>query len=157
MDIKLLSAIEEAKLLGLFKKFCDKRNTIEAVQKIRNILNNSVDKNQTVRNIILNEFDKELNELETSRMLELMLAFLKKSTIRKEIPQSIKRSLLKIQNNKCAICNSEIDISAHTDHIVPFKYVGDELHNNYQMLCTHCNTQKNASIDYQVRFLLGTI
>lgn len=157
MDKKLLSAIEEAKLLGIFKKFCDKRNTVESVQKLRNILNNSVDKNQTVKNMIFNEFNKEMNKVEINRMLELIQAFIKKSTIRKDIPQSVKRELLKTQNNKCAICNIEIDISAHADHMVPFKYVGDELHDNFQMLCTHCNTQKNASIDYQVRFLLGTI
>lgn len=157
IDNNLLSAIQEAKLLGIFKKFCEKNNSIDAIRRLRNIFNNSVNISQTVNNLLKNDQGVNLTNNEISRMIELIQAFLKKSTIRKDIPIDVRRALLNYQNGKCKICGKDIDLSGHADHIVPFKYVGDELHDNIQMLCTHCNEQKNASIDYQVRYLLGTI
>lgn len=69
----------------------------------------------------------------------------------------MKNSLLITQNHKCAICNIMINESAPADHIVPFKYVGDELSDNIQMLCKKCNEKKSDSIDYQIRFLLKLV
>ena len=98
-----------------------------------------------------------LADSEVKRMYCLIKAFLSKSALRKNIHAETKRDLLKKQNYKCKLCGSVIDLNSHTDHIVPFKYVGDELNENLQMLCEHCNKSKNASIDYEVKALLKLV
>lgn len=80
-----------------------------------------------------------------------------KSTFRKRVDEITRKSLFLKQDCKCAICGKNIDVSSPIDHIIPFKYVGDELANNLQMLCKSCNDKKNASLDYQIRFLLKLV
>lgn len=157
MDKKLEDSIQEALLLGKFKSFCEKNSSIESQRRLRTIYNHSPDKLATTKNLLINEMGDALSGEELVRMYELITAFLKKSNFRRMISNSAKQNLLKNQNFKCAICGKEIDIHAHADHTVPFKYVGDELSNNYQMLCSDCNLKKNASIDYQIRYLLKSI
>ncbi len=156
---KLLSAIEEAQLLGYFKSFCDKNNSAKDKQRIRNITFYASNKTLCIANLFKNEVNADLSEDQAIRMEQLVTAFLNKTTFRSTIPRETKEKLLIIQHNKCAICNKEIDIHAHADHIIPFKYVGDELneHHNLQMLCSRCNESKNASIDYQIRYLLKLV
>lgn len=154
---RLNDSLEEARILGLFKAFCEKNASFDSQQRIRNIYCYSLDFHKTTQNLFLNELGEKITDEESTKLYELIMAFLKKSPYRKNIPDSIRKSLLNMQNYKCAICGEKIDIHAHLDHTVPFKYVGDELENNYQMLCTTCNLKKNASIDFQIRFLLKTI
>lgn len=90
-------------------------------------------------------------------MHTLVQAFLAKSTYRKPISDETRKRLLEAQHYSCAICGQSIDMHAHADHIVPFAYVGDELPDNLQMLCAHCNEAKRESIDYQIRYLLNTL
>lgn len=154
---KILSAIEEATVLGWFKSFCEKNNTTVAKQRLRNILSRAQDKPNAIRALFLNEMKVELNEEQAQRMYYLVEAFLKKSTYRRPVSADIKQQLLVEQKQSCKMCGKSIDLSAHADHIVPFKYVGDELDNNFQMLCSHCNEAKNASIDYEIRFMLHIV
>ena len=135
MDTKvLLDSIEEAKILGIFKNVCnDYSNSVEK-NKLRNILAVSPDKYNTIKQIMIRKYSVDMNDQQIERMLELIRAFLKKSDYRKNI-----------------------DISSHADHIVPFKYVGDELDDNLQMLCGTCNEKKSDSIDYQIRYLLKLV
>jgi tRNA isopentenyl-2-thiomethyl-A-37 hydroxylase MiaE len=156
-DNRLKECIDEVLLLSLFKSFCELNSAKEAQQKLRNIFSRSSDAITTTSNIIKNQLSEELTEEESENLYPMIKAFLNRSPYRKSIPDSVKKDLLKKQNNKCAICGAKIDIHSHADHAVPFKYVGDEFENNYQMLCTNCNLKKNASIDYQIRFLLKTI
>lgn len=157
MDKQLVNSIQEALLLGKFKSFCEKNSSVESQQRLRTIYSHSPDKLVTTKNLFINETGEILNEEELGRMYELVVAFLKKNNYRKTISNSVKLTLLKNQNFKCAICGKEIDMRAHADHTVPFKYVGDKLSDNYQMLCSNCNLKKNASIDYQIRYLLKSI
>ena len=63
-----------------------------------------------------------------------------------------KEVLLISQHYKCACCGDTINIkNSHYDHIIPWDFVGDELENNYQMLCTYCNAHKNASTYYMLK------
>jgi len=157
-DERIKKCIHEVLLLSLFKSFCEKNETKEAKQRLRNIYSHSGNHLETTKNLIINELHEEISEDDdTKRMYTMIIAFLNKSNYRKTIPDSVKIALLKRQNNRCAICGKEIDIHAHADHSVPFKYVGDELKDNYQMLCTSCNLKKNASIDFQIRFLLKSV
>ena len=156
-DERIKNCIQEVLLLSLFKSFCEKNEAKESKQRLRNIYSRSQNHLETTKNLIINELQEELADDDAKKLYPMIIAFLNKSSHRKSIPDSVKLSLLKKQNNRCAICGKEIDIHAHADHSVPFKYVGDELENNYQMLCTSCNLKKNASIDFQIRFLLKSV
>ena len=156
-DLKMNSLVEEARLLGRFKAFCENNSSVAAKQRIRNIYNNSSDASATTYSLICNELQVSLSTEECKRMRELIAAYLSKNEHRLKIPDSVTKKLLNDQNDKCAICEGHVDEHSHVDHIVPFKYVGDKLNNNYQLLCDKCNLKKNASLDYQIRFMLGTI
>lgn len=149
--------LEETYLLMSFKLFCENIERKSSQQKIRNIFYNSTNINLTVYKLFANEMNVVLNEEECKKMVALVTAYLRKSSIRKKITNETKNKLLKTQKCKCAICGEKIDISSHADHIVPFKYVGDELDNNLQMLCSKCNTRKNSNLDYQIMFQLRKI
>lgn len=156
-DERIKECINEVLLLSLFKSFCEKNASTEAQQRLRNIFSRSPNTITITQNIVKNELSEEITIDEAQELHPMIKAFLNKSPHRKRIPDSTKEELLKKQNNRCAICGTEIDIHAHADHIVPFEYVGDELDDNYQMLCTNCNLKKNDSIDFQIRYLLKTI
>lgn len=157
MQKTILDAINEAQLLGIFKDFCEKNKTPLSKNRLRNILANSSNEGKAISNIIAREYNEQLNDIELERMIELIKAFLKKSEFRKSISDELKIKLLTSQEYKCMFCGESISLNAHADHIVPFKYVGDELKNNMQMLCSSCNEKKNDSIDYQIRFLLKLV
>lgn len=153
-DDKLLSAIDEARVLGYFKAFCEKNEEISAKQRLRNIFFSAQNKESAVKALFSNELGIKLSAKEGKRMNMLVEAFLKKSTFRRTITKEEKQFLLKRQQYQCVFCKKEIDLNSHTDHILPFKYVGDELEDNLQMLCEHCNKSKNARLDYEIRLLL---
>ena len=111
----------------------------------------------SIMKLVEREYGETLSDEKIDRLLLLVNAFLNKSSFRKVIDDSIRIKLLNQQNYKCAFCGKKIDINSHADHIVPFKYVGDELENNLQMLCSNCNEKKNDSIDYQIRYLLKIV
>lgn len=154
---KLKDCIKQVVTLSLFRSFCEKYRSKESQHDLRNIFARSPNIYLTTKNIIFREFKEELSEDETKILADLIIAFLRKSAFRKKIPESTKIELLKRQNNSCAICGCHVDINSPVDHIVPFKYVGDELVNNYQTLCKTCNERKNDSIDFQMRYLLKSI
>ncbi|MCM1539082.1 MAG: HNH endonuclease [bacterium] len=153
----LASMITEAQNLGLFRKFCDKNSTKDAQLRMRTIYRRSGNPIETTRTIFAREFDADLSDSDASRMFTLITSFLNKSDYRKPIGSSTRNALLQKQSHRCAICGRDIDAHAHADHVVPFKFVGDELDDNLQMLCTACNSKKNKSLDYQVRFFLRLI
>lgn len=156
-EIQLTNAIQEAVTLSLFKAFCKKHSTKDAQQRLRTIYSYTNDPIETTKNIFVNEFDETISDSDADRLFILITSFLKKSVYRRSIDDPLRESLLKRQSHHCAICGCDIDIHAHADHIVPFKFVGDELDNNLQMLCNDCNLKKSESIDYQIRFLLKLI
>ncbi len=154
---KIISALQEATTLGIFKRFCEKNKAPFEQKRLRNIYSATSDTLATTKNLIKNELCEDLDTEQATRMMELISAYLKKSQFRKTITDSEKRTMLDKQDSRCAICGKAIGLNGHADHIVPFKYVGDELDNNLQMLCSDCNLKKNASIDFQIRYYLGLI
>ena len=149
--------MEEAILLGDFKAFCEKNSTTIAKTRLRNIFRNSRDLSQTTKKVIENEIGVFVSDENVQRFTELIMAFINKSSFRRAISIQEKNELLENQDYKCAICGCVIDKNAHADHVIPFKYVGDELEHNLQMLCADCNLKKNASIDYQIRYYLHLV
>ena len=98
----------------------------------------------------------QLDENSYKLMGEWLLAFYRKKDHRIIYPPKIRKPLLHQQKCRCAICGCSIDIKSELDHIIPWKYVGDELDNNLQLLCFKCNRSKKASPLYQLRMLLRT-
>lgn len=81
-----------------------------------------------------------------------LLANLKKRAKRVIVSDQKKEVLLISQQYKCACCGDTINLkNSHYDHIVPWDFVGDELENNYQMLCSYCNEHKSASTYYMLK------
>ncbi len=79
-------------------------------------------------------------------------AYYKKSDIRKIPLLSEKQRLLSAQGNVCACCKQPLTVEAsHYDHIIPWDYVGDELSDNYQMLCSYCNEHKSNNVYYLLK------
>ena len=153
----MLENVKNAQLLGIFKTICDKNYSYANRKKLQNILAFSENKIETITNIVCRECNVKLSLEEANRILTLLNAFFKKSCYRKAINISKKKELLIKQNYCCAICHCDIHQNYHADHIVPFKYVGDELDDNLQLLCSHCNEKKKISIDYQIRYSLNLI
>ena len=78
-------------------------------------------------------------------------AYFNKGSRRIPVPLEKKNQLLAAQHYRCAYCHSSIGLEAHCDHIVPWVYVGDELSNNYQMLCPLCNEKKHRHAYYPLK------
>ena len=135
----LLTSIEEAQILGIFKNICDDYANFSARKSLRNIIAISPNKQNTIKHILMRKYASEVDDQQVDRLLELIQAFLRKSEYRKRISVDEREKLLIKQNFKCCFCGNHIGMSAHADHIVPFKYVGDELADNLQMLCEKCN------------------
>ena len=59
--------------------------------------------------------------------------------------ETIKSTLLKAQNGRCAYCRSKlIDGKYHIDHIIPVRLGGGNDISNYQLACVPCNITKRA-------------
>lgn len=48
------------------------------------------------------------------------------------------------QQNKCAVCKTDVSKSFHVDHVIPVSAGGDNSPLNIQILCPTCNLNKNA-------------
>lgn len=133
-------------LYSTFENFCNKNNSYRCRKRLRNIMSRSTNKLKTIQKIFLLEMNVVLSFDQCEVMEKLLLAFIDKNEFRFAVSIDLKEKLLKKQNYTCNICQRTIDVHAHLDHIVPFKYVGDLLENNFQMLCCHCNTVKRDKI-----------
>lgn len=101
-----------------------------------------------------------LEDEEYERIYKMLRAFFNKKGKDNRIayPDGFKIRLLKEQKEVCPYCGKQIDLSnSHLDHIIPWDYVGDELDNNYQMLCTRCNEQKGTSSYFELSMLLRKV
>ena len=102
---------------------------------------------QAVKQIVQNVCHLSLSEQDLKWLNNCIKAYMKKKSHRKHIPDSLRRELWNRQERKCCICGKEIQINdGHVDHIVPWDYVGDELENNYHLLCSDCNLHKSNHI-----------
>jgi hypothetical protein len=124
--------------------------------KIKKRVMSSVNKEITIQNLVRDFASCEISVIEASVILKYLIAYFNKSDIRKSITQEEKIRILQKQSNKCSLCTRQIDISkVEIDHIIPFKYVGDELGgDNLQGLCRECNRKKSRSINFNLRMFL---
>ncbi len=102
---------------------------------------------QIYMNLIKKLTKFKVGKEEIELIIKFIKAYLQKINIRASIKKDQKNEILNKQKFKCPICKKDINLSnCHIDHIIPFKYVGDELNGNYQALCKSCNLSKNANI-----------
>ena len=110
---------------------------------------------QAVEQIVQNVCHLSLSEQDLNWINNCIKAFMKKKSHRKQIPDSLRRELWNRQERKCCICGKGIQIDdGHVDHIVPWDYVGDELENNYQVLCSDCNLHKSNHVALALHSLI---
>lgn len=155
----ILKVVRQTQILLAFKTFTERVDSDPTLRRIIiTLLNgNEYANHQAIRNIFNERFDFELlNDSEYDYMLKLVQAHLRMSNTRRPgvITDEKKAALLRKQNYRCVFCGATVDSSSPVDHIVPFKYVGDELDDNYQILCISCNSKKNKQLTYQLQIIL---
>ena len=107
----------------------------------------SMDDFEATKTVVQRTCHCHLPEDDISWMAECMKAFFLKGDNRKTIDADEKKRLLLKQNHRCAICGVPIsEENVHIDHIIPWDYVGDNLDNNLQGLCSDCNLTKSNHV-----------
>ena len=107
-----------------------------------------------VKQIVQNICHLSLSEEDYKWLNVCIKAFMKKKS-RKLLSQSLRQELWKKQGQKCYICGKDLLVEeGHVDHIVPWDYVGDELEDNYQVLCSDCNLHKSNHVALTVHSLV---
>lgn len=48
---------------------------------------------------------------------------------------------------------SSLHDDCHIDHVIPFSYTGDELNDNYQVLCSSCNEKKGNKVSFLTQLI----
>lgn len=162
-DLVITEEVSEAyamaSLLREFKCLCDLMNNNADIRgKALSMMRKANNDLSATKSIFKKYCSVELDDPIATEMSKLLKAYFTKLPNRKHIPEELKKELLVEQDKKCAICNKKITLTTmHVDHIIPFKYVGDELEGNYQALCDICNEKKGASTDFYFRSLIGLV
>ena len=160
-DSSLGIEYEKALLLNYFSKLCVRmKEDASFYTHVLKLFRQTFDKSLTTKILFNREFDFDLSDSQCYIVSKWINAFFKKSEFRKSYPDDYKKLLIMKQNNICPICHRTFDSDLskiHIDHIIPWKFVGDELDDNYQCLCDSCNKRKNDSIDYIFKSLLNLI
>lgn len=114
---------------------------------VRKIYYNTTDNILASKKIVQMVCNSTLPERDLKWIDMCIRAYFHKKRIRKPVKNDIKIKLWENQNARCAICKKPITIDeSHVDHIVPWDYVGDELSDNYQILCSECNEHKSNHV-----------
>lgn len=148
-------------LLNMFKKLVQAMNSDTGYRnKIKKLYSQSVNPIETTSIIFKKKYSLLLEDSDSNLVHSWIVAYFKKALKRKTISIDVKMQLLKQQNGKCAVCGKELgnDFSRiHVDHVIPWVLVGDELDNNYQVLCDFCNECKSSRTDYVFKHLIHLI
>lgn len=142
-------------LLGVFEVICKemKKNNNKIAEKER--FRKYKDKIVPTKKIVKQYSGCELSLDDYEELSKLLAAHFRTGDSRQKHDDAYREQLTKVQNGRCAICQMGITAkSAHLDHIVPWNYVGDNLENNYQMLCETCNERKGTATYFEFSMLL---
>ncbi|PFS47135.1 HNH endonuclease [Bacillus cereus] len=137
-------------LLTLFEKICnDFKEDLSKKTEFLNTIRSSNNEPIIIKNYCYKHYNVSLDLEYATLLYTWILCFFRKKPSRLTYPIEVKEQLLKQQEYSCKCCNKKMSIAnSHLDHIIPWTYVGDELADNLQMLCTDCNSSKNKSISY---------
>lgn len=112
--------------------------------------------NNNCRLAIITEFIQRKLQIKLTKhqeryLSDIIYAYMTKSPVRKKT----KIDMIEYQQSKCLICGKNMNDYKELDHKVPFKFVGDELKNNIDLLCRHCNRKKSDNYYFVLKkFLL---
>ncbi|HDR4480999.1 MULTISPECIES: HNH endonuclease [Bacillus cereus group] len=146
------SKMYECFLLNIFEKLVNHLSIEDNLLSFKKHLrkSNDIQEELSIYEMFLNQIiEINLTNSELLFIKKLIDAYLRKNTIRITLSDFEKEQILKLQNYKCNICMNNILLTTtHIDHKIAFKYVGDELTENYQALCEKCNLSKGANLFY---------
>ena len=135
-------------LLEIFRRVCKHLSEGNNNSEFKELVRSRKTESGTMlvyRNLISLVTPLQVSDEDIYMIREWIAAFWEKSDQRKPIPDEFRQKLLKKQNFRCACCGKNIEHVNHVDHIIPFKYSGDELpEENYRCLCAGCNLDKSA-------------
>lgn len=154
-----LKSLQQTKLLVKFGKICKKANDDEKFMlRLRKLYLQSSNKLQTIQQIFINEYGCNFSSEESETLLRWFKAWISKDGRRKSFTLEEKLLLAKKQQMLCNICQKELRPTSsdmHVDHIIPWQLVGDELEDNYQILCPDCNLEKSCRLTYMFEKEIG--
>ena len=142
-------------ILGVFEALCKDMIKCNKTTEEKERFRKSSDKAIATKRLVSKYIGCNLSNNEHEIIAKYLHAFFSKESNRKIFDNDYKKAILKRQDHRCAICKVKIELSnSHLDHIIPFKYVGDVLSDNYQMLCETCNTRKGTATYFELSMLL---
>ena len=160
-DQSIMEEYRIAFLLNLFQKVCSKmEDDVEYRKHVNKLFLQSFSRLNTTKEIICDATSVLLPDDDVRIIDKWFDAYRKKKSVRKAIPNSIKSKLYSKQKGRCEVCGIELGNDwrkIHVDHIIPWKLVGDELEDNYQLLCSTCNECKSAKTDYLFKSLINLV
>lgn len=152
----LYDALHKDILESILSEICEymKANDSSYVS-MKRIYYRSTNDIDAIKQIVQNICHLSLSEQDLEWLNNCVKAFMKKKPHRKQLSSTLRQILWNKQGKKCPICGKEISAEeGHIDHIVPWDYVGDELDNNYQVLCSTCNQHKSNHVALAVHSLI---
>ena len=152
----LYDALHKDILESILSEVCEYMKASESAYiSTKNIYFRSSSDIDAVKQIVRHVCKLSLAEKDYLWLNNCIKAFMKKKAYRKQFSHSFRQELWKKQAQKCYICGKDLLVEeSHIDHIVPWDYVGDELDNNYQVLCSDCNLHKSNHVALTVHSLI---
>ncbi len=152
----LYGALHKDILESILSEICEyMKANVSSYISMKKIYYRSTNDIDAAKQIVHTICHLSLPEQDLAWLNSCIKSFMKKKSHRKPIPDSIRLELWNRQGQKCCICGRSITVKeGHVDHIVPWDYVGDELDNNYQVLCSDCNLHKSNHIALTVHSLI---
>ena len=152
----LYDAFHKDILESILAEICEyMKGNDSALISIKRIYYRSSSDIDAVEQIVRNICHLSLSEKDYKWLNNCIKAFMKKKPHRKQFSYAFRQMLWESQEHKCSICGKIILAEeGHIDHIVPWDYVGDELDDNYQLLCSNCNLHKSNHVSSTVHSLI---
>ncbi|MEW4329177.1 HNH endonuclease signature motif containing protein [Rossellomorea marisflavi] len=151
----LLGKMYENMLLSVFETICLEMKDNSVRKAVLSNIRKASHPELYVQRLAFEMSCCDLSNDECNKLLGWLVAYFRKSGIRKKYPKSVRDGLLIQQDFKCNICGKDIGTNkSELDHIIPWDYVGDEIADNLQLLCCNCNERKGKSIYFQLNMYL---
>ncbi len=152
----LYDALHKDILESILSEVCEyMKSNDSSFVSMKKIYYRSANDIDAIKQIVQNVCHLSLPEQDLVWLNNCVKAFMKKKPHRKQLSNTLRQELWNKQGKKCRICGKEILVeNGHIDHMVPWDYVGDELDNNYQVLCSDCNLHKSNHVALAVHSLL---
>ena len=140
---------------AILKRICDfMKESSDNESFVKKVYRQRSNQIVSTKLIVLQIAKCRLSDNDLHWMNECIHAYFNKKEKRKNLKQ-IGIDLWNSGHKKCEICGIPVELDTlNVDHIIPWDYVGDELPNNYQILCEHCNKSKGANVSQTLEKLI---